>query len=164
MPKFFATASLGIEPALALELERIGATGIEPARGGAHFEGDLALMYRANLWLRTATRVLMPIREFSATGAEMLYSQVRRLHWEDYLDPERTLAVECTIAGVRRIPNRRALEERRPTRDRPMRPEMRPEMRPDQSQKQGLHHSHYVALKVKDAIVDRLREKYGHRP
>ena len=48
---------------LADELRGLGAAEVEPGRGGVHFSGDLALLYRANLWLRTAIRVLRPILE-----------------------------------------------------------------------------------------------------
>ena len=61
--KYFATCARGIEPVLAGELRELGAVDVEPGRGGVHFAGDRALLYRANLWLRTAIRVLQPILE-----------------------------------------------------------------------------------------------------
>jgi putative N6-adenine-specific DNA methylase len=98
MPAYFATVARGLEAVAASELERLGATRIEPAFGGVQFEGDLALLYRSCLWLRTATRVLRPLREFAARTPEMLFDQIRRIKWEQYLTPESTFAIDCKIA------------------------------------------------------------------
>ncbi len=170
MAKYFATTSVGIEDTLCKELEALGASEIVPARGGVYFEGDKELLYRANLWLRTATRILMPVREFSAVTPVMLYDQVRRMKWETYLDTEKTLAVDCTIAGVKRRDDRGLTQEERESRyENQMRKNDEARRVPGTMlkagwQKQGLTHSHYVALKIKDAVVDRLREKFGSRP
>src|SRR5262245_1621339 len=98
--KYFAVAARGIEPVTAAELERLGAQSVQPVAGGVHFEGDMVLLYRASLALRTASRILRPLREFAAQNAEMLYSQTRRVRWEDYLDPAKTLAVHATMEGA----------------------------------------------------------------
>ena len=63
--RFFATAAKGTESLVAKELAASGAQNIRPTVGGVHFEGGLETLYRANLWLRTANRVLMPIAEFA---------------------------------------------------------------------------------------------------
>src|SRR4051812_21842175 len=103
MPKFFATAAKGIESITAAELTRLGAANVVPGFGGVSFEGDMAMLYKANLWLRTATRIFMPLREFAAKTPEMLYDQVRRVKWEEYLNPDLTFAVDCTIAGQKTL-------------------------------------------------------------
>ncbi|HBI42404.1 MAG TPA: RNA methyltransferase, partial [Planctomycetales bacterium] len=54
---------------------------IKPGRGGVRFSGDLALLYKANLWLRTAIRVLRPILEATVTSPDELYDAVRTLDW-----------------------------------------------------------------------------------
>src|SRR6266481_7615444 len=97
---YFAVAARGIEPVTAAELEQLGATNVRPVAGGVHFDGVMQLLYRASLWLRTASRILRPLRDFAAQNAEMLYSQTRRVRWEDYLDPSKTLAVQATIEGA----------------------------------------------------------------
>src|SRR5579871_4206060 len=51
LQRYFATCARGIEPILADELRTLGASAVEPGRGGVHFAGDQALLYRANLWL-----------------------------------------------------------------------------------------------------------------
>ncbi|MSR60446.1 MAG: RNA methyltransferase [Planctomycetaceae bacterium] len=144
MHDYFAVSAQGIEPATAAELTRLGASDVRPVSGGVHFSAELETLFRACLWLRTASRILRPLREFAAGTAEMLYSQTRRVRWEDYLDPTKTLAVHATIEGssARR-------KGGKPTASRPQ---------------QGIHHSMFAALKIKDAIVDRLRREQGARP
>src|SRR5437867_9146626 len=95
--RYFATCARGIEPVLATELRELGAAAVEPGRGGVHFAGDRALLYRANLWLRTAIRVLQPILEAPVTSPEELYDTVRGVDWSQYLTPEHTLAVDCNV-------------------------------------------------------------------
>src|SRR6266436_6141643 len=77
LDKYFATCGRGIETVLVDELEGLGAADVKPGRGGVHFAGDLALLYRANLWLRTAIRVLKPILEAPVTSPEELYEVVQ---------------------------------------------------------------------------------------
>jgi putative N6-adenine-specific DNA methylase len=95
--RFFATCARGIEPVLAGELRGLGAADVEPGRGGVAFAGDQANLYRANLWLRTAIRVLMPILEADVASPDDLYDAVRSLDWSRYLTPEHTLAVDCNV-------------------------------------------------------------------
>jgi putative N6-adenine-specific DNA methylase len=97
MQRFFATCARGIEPILAGELRELGAAGVEPGRGGVQFLGDQSLLYRANLWLRTAVRVLWPVLEVNVTSPDELYDAVRAVDWSRYLTPEHTLAVDCNV-------------------------------------------------------------------
>src|SRR5438477_9351267 len=89
--RYFATCARGIEPVLADELRALAADAVEPGRGGVQFAGGRALLYRANLWLRTAIRVLMPVLEATVTSPEELYDAVRSVDWSHYLTPEHTL-------------------------------------------------------------------------
>src|SRR5204863_3024524 len=73
------------------------ADAVEPGRGGVGFSGDRALLYRANLWLRTAIRVLWPILEAPVTSPEELYDAVRTIDWSNYMTPDHTLAVDCNV-------------------------------------------------------------------
>jgi putative N6-adenine-specific DNA methylase len=95
--RFFATCGRGIETVLADELRALGATQVSPGRGGVSFQGDLATLYLANLWLRTAIRVLRPILEVHVTSPDELYEAVRTVDWSRYLTPDHTLAVDCNV-------------------------------------------------------------------
>jgi putative N6-adenine-specific DNA methylase len=94
---FFATCARGIEPLLAEELRALAAVAITMGRGGVHFQGDKALLYRANLELRTAIRVLLPILQVQITTTDELYQAVQQLDWSQYLTPDHTLAVDCNV-------------------------------------------------------------------
>lgn len=126
--KLFVTCGRGIEPVLADELRALGAAEVTPGRGGVQCVGDQALLYQANLWLRTAVRVLWPVLEADVTSPEELYDAIRTVDWSDYLTPEHTLAVDCNVRDSH------------------------------------LTHSHYAALKTKDAICDQFVERCGRRP
>jgi putative N6-adenine-specific DNA methylase len=95
--RYFATCGRGIEPVLADELRALGSLHVEPARGGVHFQGDRALLYQANLWLRTAIRVLWPILEVQVASPDELYEAVRSLDWSHFMTPRHTLAVDCNV-------------------------------------------------------------------
>jgi putative N6-adenine-specific DNA methylase len=95
--KFFATCARGLEKILAEELRELHADDIEPGRGGVSFHGDLALLYRANLWLRTAVRVLWPILEAPVKGPDDLYLAVQTIDWSKFMTPAHTLAVDCNV-------------------------------------------------------------------
>jgi putative N6-adenine-specific DNA methylase len=94
---FFATCARGLEPVLAKELAALGAGDIAPGRGGVSFSGDRLLLYKANLWLRTAIRVLQPILEAPVTTPEELYEAVQTIDWARHMTPEHTLAVDCNV-------------------------------------------------------------------
>lgn len=97
MTRFFATCARGLEPVLAGELTALGASDVEPGRGGVTFRGEPALLYRACLWLRTAVRVLRPIHEFDAHSPDELYDAVRSVNWSEWMTPDQTLAVDCNV-------------------------------------------------------------------
>ena len=94
---FFATCGRGIEPILAEELHGLGARAVEPGRGGVAFDGGLEMLYRANLWLRTAIRVLRPVLEATVQSPDELYDAVRNFDWSHLMTPEHTLAVDCNV-------------------------------------------------------------------
>jgi 23S rRNA (guanine2445-N2)-methyltransferase len=95
--QFFATTAKGVEEALAGELTRLGVSGVAVESGGVRFAGGMEAAYRANLWLRTASRVLMPLTEFSCESPEQLYQGVRAIPWTSYVTPAMTLAVDCNL-------------------------------------------------------------------
>lgn len=95
--KFFVTCARGLEELVAAELLEIGISGARQERGGVSFSGEQAEGYRACLWLRTASRVLLNLAEFPCASNDELYSGVREIKWEKYLRPEMTLAVDSVL-------------------------------------------------------------------
>ncbi|MCL4499126.1 MAG: THUMP domain-containing protein [Chloroflexi bacterium] len=94
---FFATTAKGVEPVLAAELEALGAGEVRSEVGGVAFTGDMAVAYKANLWLRTANRVLMPLREFECDSDQALYDGVRSIDWRKHLTTDMTFAIDANV-------------------------------------------------------------------
>lgn len=95
--RYFATCARGLESILGDELHSIGGRSIAPGRGGVGFAGDRALLYRSNLWLRTAIRVLAPILEEPVASSDELYEAVRTLDWSQFMTVDHTLAVDANV-------------------------------------------------------------------
>ena len=87
----------GLEEVLAQELTELGASNIEIGRRMVSFTGDKAMMYRANFCLRTAIRILKPIKHFSAKTADEVYEAVQSIEWENYLDNMSSFAVDAVV-------------------------------------------------------------------
>jgi len=93
---YFATVARGLESAAAQELENLGALEVKSDVTGVHFQGNQELLYKVNLWSRLSFRVLMPIFEVGCENAQILYSEVRRLDWSEYLSCDQSFALQCT--------------------------------------------------------------------
>ncbi|MBP8177147.1 MAG: 23S rRNA (guanine(2445)-N(2))/(guanine(2069)-N(7))-methyltransferase, partial [Xanthomonadales bacterium] len=93
--RWFAPCAKGFEYLLVDELKALGASEAREALAGAHFSGDPALGYRACLWSRLASRVLLPLAEFPANEAAELYEGVHAIDWTQHLVAGRTLAVDA---------------------------------------------------------------------
>jgi len=117
-----------MEPLLADELRNMRAEAVATSHSGVSFEGGMEAAYRACLWSRFASRVLLPLSRFPASTPEELYTGVRAIDWAQHLSSEGTLAVDCHSAASQ------------------------------------VDHTHFAALKVKDAIVDQMRDNFGVRP
>lgn len=89
----------GLEEVLAQELILIGASNVEIGQRMVSFEGDLGIMYKANLCCRTALRILKPIAKFTADEPDELYDCIRDFDWSKYLAPDRTFAIDATVNG-----------------------------------------------------------------
>ena len=87
----------GLEEVLAQELTELGASNIEIGRRMVSFTGDKAMMYRANFCLRTAIRILKPIKHFTAKTADEVYEAVKSIEWENYLDNMSSFAVDAVV-------------------------------------------------------------------
>jgi putative N6-adenine-specific DNA methylase len=93
---WFAPCAPGLEPALAQELAALGADDIQPTAGGVAFKGKLDVGYAANLWLRTANRVLLRLAAFGARRPEDLFRHAAQLPWELWLSSDVPLRFEVT--------------------------------------------------------------------
>jgi len=125
---FVATTPAGLSDLLQAELEAFGAHGFRSGPASVGFEATLATAYRALMWSRVASRVLLVLTVFDLRDADDLYAGARELPWHEHLDVRDSFAVHAvTRGGV-------------------------------------LTHSHYAALRVKDAICDHFRERTGERP
>lgn len=87
----------GLEEVLAQELTELGASNIEIGRRMVSFTGDKAMMYKANFCLRTAIRILKPIKHFTAQTADEVYDAVKSIAWENYLDNMSSFAVDAVV-------------------------------------------------------------------
>lgn len=87
----------GLEEVLAQELIALGANDIQIERRAVRFSGDKAVLYRANLCLRTASRVLVPIASFKAKDADTIYTQAREIDWSRYMTADTTFAIDATV-------------------------------------------------------------------
>ena len=83
--KMLAPTMFGVEGILADELKRLGAENIVSENGRVFFEGDINMLAKANIELRTAERVLLVIGRFNATSFEELFEGVASLNWEDFI-------------------------------------------------------------------------------
>ncbi len=87
----------GLEGILAEELTELGANNIQTGRRMVSFTGNKELLYRSNFALRTAIRVLKPIKHFRATSADEVYEAVKEIDWSEYMTLETTFAVDSVV-------------------------------------------------------------------
>lgn len=116
----------GLEDVLAEELRNIGAEKVEIGRRMVSFEGDLAMLYKANLCCRTALRILKPIYKFTAADTDALYDAVKQFDWSTVMSLDKTFAIDSVVNS------------------------------------DEFTHSQFVTYRVKDAIVDWFRDRYGN--
>lgn len=126
--KLFATCPKGLEYLLVDELKALGAADAHEALAGVHFSGNIELAYRACLWSRLASRILLKLTEFDARNEADLYAGTYAIDWITHLNPQGTLAIDAVGSS------------------------------------DFLRHSQFIAQRVKDAVVDQLRERTGLRP
>ena len=97
LDSFFAVTAPGLEPFTAQELRRLDLVPAAEGPGGVLFKGDLAALYRANLHLRTASRILARLGNFFyATTFPQLQQRLARLPWERFLTPGQPVALRAT--------------------------------------------------------------------
>lgn len=87
----------GLEEVLAKELIALGANDVQLERRAVSFKGDKELLYKANLHLRTATRLLVPIAHFTAKNADEIYEQVKKIDWKEHLELTTSFSIDSTV-------------------------------------------------------------------
>jgi 23S rRNA (guanine2445-N2)-methyltransferase / 23S rRNA (guanine2069-N7)-methyltransferase len=125
---FVATVPRGLSDLLLRELQSMGAHDLRERAASVEFSGPLEAGYRACLWSRTASRVLLRLSQFEAASVDEFYRQAYAFDWNAHVDAARTIACEFT------------------------------------GNHPSITHSHFGALRLKDAICDRLRADTGKRP
>lgn len=126
--KILAKTSAHLEDVLEKEIIELGGKNITKTKRGVWYEGDTELLYKSNLWLRSAMRVITPIYEFTAYDDRRLYKHVYDFDWTPYISLDKTFAIDSVTKSHR------------------------------------FKHSQFVALRIKDAIVDQFRDKFDKRP
>jgi len=92
-----AKTLFGFEPILAKELRNLGAMNIKEGVRNVQFTGDKGFMYKANLCLRTAIKILKPFKSFRISSEEDLYNEIKKIAWEDFMNVNDTLAIDATV-------------------------------------------------------------------
>ena len=95
--KMIAKTFFGLEKILADELLSLGAKKIEIGVRNVSFYGDLGFLYKSNLFLRSAIRILKPIKYLKINNQKDLYSYVYNFNWEDYISIENTFYIESVL-------------------------------------------------------------------
>ena len=97
--KMLAKTFYGMEKLLAKELKQLGATEVSEGTRLVHFTGDKGFMYKANLCLRTAIKILKPIFEFRADNENVLYEKLYQFDWNAILSGDQTFAIDSVVHG-----------------------------------------------------------------
>ncbi len=126
--RIIITCSKRLSPWLEKEVVELGFTVERTFPTGVELQATLTDCIRLNLNLRCASQILYSLKVFVANNPEDVYKQIRRMPWEDILDPDGYFTVTNQV-------------------DHPT-----------------VNNSMFVNVKVKDAIVDGMREKAGRRP
>ena len=108
--KFFAIVAPGLEAVCAAELKELGFVDFQGVSGGVEFHGRLADLYRANLWLHTASRIVVRLARFRCRAFPDLYRAAVRLPWGRFLKPGTPLDFRVTCRRSRLLHSDRVAE------------------------------------------------------
>ena len=87
----------GLEPVLMHEIQALGGRDIKRHKRAVSFLGDLGTMYKMNLNLRTALRILVPFHTFNARNNDDLYHRSRKYPWEDIIPVDGTFSLGVKV-------------------------------------------------------------------
>ncbi len=90
-----ATTLFGLEEVLQRELQVLGGKKVEVFKRGVSCVGDLGFLYKANLSVRTALKIIVPIAKFTAFNDQELYDGMKQLPWEKFMEKDDSLMVEA---------------------------------------------------------------------
>ena len=112
--QLIATTAFGLEAVVSRELEALGYRERSVSDGRVEFTGDAAAVARANLWLRSADRVLVKLSEFEATDFGELFDQVVELPWCEWLTEETSFPVRarCVRSQIHSEPDTQAITKK----------------------------------------------------
>jgi putative N6-adenine-specific DNA methylase len=92
-----AKTFFGLEDVLAAEIEKIGGENIEKGRRMVKYTGDLGILYKSNIYLRTALRVLKNVTSFKIGNQEDYYRFLLDFEWEKYLGLHHSFAIDAIV-------------------------------------------------------------------
>jgi putative N6-adenine-specific DNA methylase len=92
-----AKTLFGLEGVLTEELQKLGAANIKPLNRAVQFTGNLSLLYKANLHLRTALKILLPLKSFQTRDQFSLYKNIKSIPWGNYLTNSNSLIIKPVI-------------------------------------------------------------------
>ena len=97
--KMLAKSFFGMEDLLSEELKKLGATDVYKGNRFVNFTGDKGFMYKANLCLRNALKILKPIYNFQADNDIVFYEKLFNFQWKDIFTPDQTFAIDSVVHG-----------------------------------------------------------------
>ena len=92
-----ATTMFGLEEVLAEELKNMGAVDVKEGVRNVSFRGDKGFMYKANMGLRTAIRILKPIKTFKVFDEDDLYEGLQKINWDNFMKVDGTFAIGAVV-------------------------------------------------------------------
>jgi len=95
--KMVAKTLFGFEELLAKEIRNLGGGNVVEGVRSVSFEGDIGFMYKANLCLRTAIKIIKPIHSFSVRNENELYKSIYQMDWSEFLSVDTTFAIDATV-------------------------------------------------------------------
>lgn len=95
--RYFAQVADDIKDIAEAELLELGAVETSHSYRGIYFNADQESLYRINLHSRLINRILAPLKTFDCHSDKYLYQVGKQIHWEDFLNPEQTLAISANV-------------------------------------------------------------------
>jgi putative N6-adenine-specific DNA methylase len=95
--KMVAKTFFGFEEILAKEVQQLGGQDVQTGTRVVTFFGDKGFMYKANLSLRTALKILKPIKWFKVFNEKSLYDGISSIDWSQFMTEKQTFVVDVTL-------------------------------------------------------------------